>query len=106
MNVIKARSIWDNEPYCPMDSYVPSPPHLELVKDPSDSMILGRRFRMEDIYNRHKGFVWENWTAGTEFLNVRTGKILVIYAHSLKRGGVRLMHRYKPTNQLELSFQV
>lgn len=107
---LKASQIWEEEPFSIVDKYVNVPPTLELICDPSDSMIIGNRFRKEDVINRETAHAWDCWVPGTQFRNVKTGKVFEVYTHTQRivRGGkiTRIkQNKWKEVNssdQLEL----
>jgi len=68
-------------------------PLWKLIKDPSGEMILGGHFFIEDIRRQYDGIVWDNWSPGTKFQNIKTGKVIVIF----------MKIKYKKTNDVVLS---
>ena len=109
-NPIRCWQIWEDEPYSIVEKYVKTPPNLELICDPSDSMVVGNRFRREDVISRETGRVWDNWTPGTKFRHIKTGKVLQIYVKvsyknirdKIVEEKILLCKEVKETDQLEL----
>ena len=111
---LRAYKVWEDEPYSIVEPYDNTPPNFELILDPSDSMIIGNRFRKGDVVDKVSGNVWDCWVPGTQFKNIRTGCVFLVYEkvsfRKLKNRVIKeknlSMQEVKPSDQLELSFKV
>ena len=108
--VIKGSVPWSTDERCiPYNGAGPCVT-WELVKDPSDSMIIGGRFSRLDIVDS-RGVIWNCWVPGTRFRNIRSGRVMVVFEmfiHKLKSNGMpctmRLLRwkEVKRTKQMEM----
>ena len=90
MNVIRATTPWTYEVSQSTESN--KPPMWELIVDPSDSMVIGGCFIMDDIREQWSDKVWENWCCGTQFRHLKSGKTLLIYEEkSLRMRGDKIV---------------
>lgn len=96
---------------CKVESDAKHMPLWELILDPSESMIIGGCFCLEDIARGANNTVWDCWTPGMKFRHQKSKKVLTVYVHKeiimgrSKRDPRRQVLKFKidkPTNQLEL----
>jgi hypothetical protein len=108
---LKACQVWEVEKPEYYDTNIPT---WKLIYSPDDSMPVDRLFSYYDIVADHgNNRTWDNWTPGTLFQQVRSGKIIEIYEKKVfftrnGRACNKMVKRYryvKPSDQLEFSFQ-
>ena len=108
MNVIHATSPWQEDRCQPEETGHGT--NWMLIEDPSDSMVIGGVFTLEDIRKQDTNEVWNCWTPGMKFRNKRNGKIILIYQKvkykqirdTIVEFKVLLFKEVKKSNQLEL----
>ena len=74
---IKATDPWESGRLIYFDTR--SNPTWELIEDPSDSMIIGGVFGIDDIIETKYRVVHDCWVPGTRFKNLRSGRIMEVY---------------------------
>ena len=80
MNTIHAtKDFWEHDSSLGIREDNRRDPPWELIEDPTDSMIIGGRFYYEDIREQWSKRIWECWSPGMKFRNVKTEKVLLVY---------------------------
>ena len=111
MNTIYAtKDFWEHDSSLGIREDNRRDPPWELVEDPTDSMIIGGRFYYEDIREQWSKRIWECWSPGMKFQNIKTGKVLEVYekvTHKQVRDDIvevreLLCKEIKKSDQLEM----